>query len=57
MRVKLDDAGRVTGLEQAVEACAFGQAAAALMGSRAIGLGPGRSADALARSRALAGGR
>ena len=33
----LDEAGRVAGITQAVEACAFGQAAAALMGSNAIG--------------------
>ncbi|MCY7281069.1 MAG: iron-sulfur cluster assembly scaffold protein [Sphingomonas bacterium] len=38
MRVTLDDAGRVASLEQAVEACAFGQAAAALVGTSAVGL-------------------
>ena len=32
MRITLDEAGRVVSLEQAVEACAFGQAAAALAG-------------------------
>lgn len=36
--VDLDREGRVTHLRQAVEACAYGQAAAALMGARAIGL-------------------
>nr|WP_294849886.1 iron-sulfur cluster assembly scaffold protein [uncultured Sphingomonas sp.] len=32
MEVTLDDAGRVIALKQAVEACAFGQASAALVG-------------------------
>ena len=36
--VELDGEGRVVALRQAVEACAYGQAAAALMGARAIGL-------------------
>lgn len=36
--VELDDEGRVAQLRQAVEACAYGQAAAALMGARAVGL-------------------
>lgn len=35
MRVTLDEFGRVTKIEQAVEACAFGQAAAALVGRHA----------------------
>ena len=35
--VVLDGEGRVTSLNQAVEACAFGQAAAALVGAHAIG--------------------
>lgn len=35
--VMLDDEGRVASLSQAVEACAFGQAAAALAGANAIG--------------------
>jgi len=35
--VALDETGRVSTLRQAVEACAYGQAAAALMGARAIG--------------------
>ena len=41
--------GRVAGLSQRVEACAFGQAAAALMGANAIG------ADAAGVSAAIAG--
>ncbi|HET9356175.1 MAG TPA: iron-sulfur cluster assembly scaffold protein [Sphingomicrobium sp.] len=36
--VELDDEGRVADFRQAVEACAYGQAAAALMGARAVGL-------------------
>jgi len=35
--VELDEEGRVTGLKQAVEACAFGQASAALVGAAAEG--------------------
>ena len=37
VRVTLDSAGRVSDLRQAVEACAYGQASAALMGARADG--------------------
>jgi NifU-like protein involved in Fe-S cluster formation len=37
VEVSLDDQGRVVDLGQQVEACAFGQASAALMGSAAIG--------------------
>lgn len=37
VQVCLDDEGRVIGLGQRVEACAFGQASAALMGANAIG--------------------
>ena len=37
MAVTLDGDGRVASLVQAVEACAFGQAAAALVGANAIG--------------------
>ena len=48
MRVTLDDAGRVTSIQQAVEACAFGQAAAALVGAGAIGLTGDDAAAALA---------
>ena len=35
--VKLDEAGRVAELGQQVQACAFGQASAALMGAHAVG--------------------
>lgn len=35
--VKLDDAGRVADLGQQVQACAFGQASAALMGAHGVG--------------------
>ena len=48
MRVTLDEAGRVVSLEQAVEACAFGQAAAALVGAGAIRLNGEEAAAALA---------
>ena len=37
VEVKLDQQGCVIGLGQQVEACAFGQASAALMGAHAIG--------------------
>lgn len=37
VEVRLDDEGRVAALAQQVEACAFGQASAALMGAHAIG--------------------
>ena len=47
IRVTLDDAGRVTRIEQAVEACAFGQAAAALVGTGAIGMTGDEAAAAL----------
>lgn len=47
--VRLDQDGRVAALSQRVEACAFGQAAAALMGAGAIG----RSGDEV---RAALGG-
>ena len=48
MRVTLDEAGRVECIEQAVEACAFGQAAAALVGAGAIGMTGAEAAAALA---------
>lgn len=48
MRVHLDEAGRVTAIEQAVEACAFGQAASALVGRYAIGKNEGDAVAALA---------
>lgn len=54
--VALDDDGRVTSLRQAVEACAYGQAAAALMGARAVGRDQdGAAADVAAVERWLAG--
>jgi NifU-like protein involved in Fe-S cluster formation len=37
VEVKLDQEGRVAALGQQVQACAFGQASAALMGAHAIG--------------------
>lgn len=37
VQVRLDEDGRVSGLGQQIEACAFGQASAALMGAHAIG--------------------
>jgi NifU-like protein involved in Fe-S cluster formation len=37
VEVRLDDGGRVIEIAQEIEACAFGQAAACLMGSQAIG--------------------
>jgi len=48
MRVTLDEAGRVAILEQAVEACAFGQAAAGLVGTSATGKTAEDAAAALA---------
>ena len=48
MRVTLDEAGRVASLLQAVEACAFGQAAAALVGAGAVGITGDEAAAALA---------
>lgn len=48
MRAMLDDAGRVVSIEQAVEACAFGQAAAALVGKHAVGKTQADVAAALA---------
>ncbi len=46
MLVELDGEGRVQGLTQSVEACAFGQAAAALMGAAAAG----RNAEEMRRA-------
>ena len=48
MRVIMDDVGRVASIEQAVEACAFGQASAALVGAGAIGLSAVEASAALA---------
>ena len=52
----LDEAGRVAGITQAVEACAFGQAAAALMGSNAIGTTVIKARAAVDRITAWLGG-
>ena len=41
VEVRLDEHGRVAALGQSVEACAFGQASAAIMGGHAIGRGAG----------------
>ena len=49
MRVVLDHDGRVTDIQQAVEACAFGQASAALVGATAAGMNKNDAAAALAR--------
>jgi NifU-like protein involved in Fe-S cluster formation len=49
MSVTLDEAKRVSTIEQAVEACAFGQAAAALVGAHAIGASREDATAALAR--------
>lgn len=48
MRVSLNEAGRVTEIAQAVESCAFGQAAAALVGIHAVGTSKDEAAAALA---------
>ena len=55
--VELDWAGRVRRFRQAVEACAYGQAAAALMGGHAMGRSAEEVRGALAELEAwLAGG-
>ncbi len=57
MAVELDWADRVVRLRQAVEACAYGQAAAALVGGHAIGRSADEVGAALAQMEAwLAGG-
>lgn len=57
VQVRLDGEGRVSELAQQVEACAFGQASASLMGSHAIGRSAGEVEDALAAFAAwLSGG-
>ena len=48
MRVSICADGRVARIEQAVEACAFGQAAAALVGSHAIGMNEAEATTLLA---------
>lgn len=45
--VRLDRSGRVAALGQEVEACAFGQASAALLGSHAIGRSASEVRDGL----------
>ena len=50
------DKGRVAGLSQRVEACAFGQAAAALMGNAAVGTGEADLRAAIAGIEAWLGG-
>ena len=57
MAVELDWADRVVRIRQAVEACAFGQATAALMGGHAMGRSSEEAATALKELEAwLAGG-
>ena len=56
MLVTLDPEGRVTSIEQAVEACAFGQASAALLGKSATGVNRAEAGAALARVEAWLGG-
>ncbi len=48
VEVTLDDEGRVTELGQEVQACAFGQASAALMGAHALGAQGSEVEEALA---------
>jgi len=50
------DGGRVTAVSQRVEACAFGQASAALMGNAAVGTGEGELRAAIAGIEAWLGG-
>lgn len=52
MRVTLDGAGRVASLTQAVEACAFGQASAAIVGAGAPGVDLTTAETALAQVQA-----
>ncbi|WP_294005212.1 iron-sulfur cluster assembly scaffold protein [Sphingomonas sp.] len=54
--VELDAAGRVASLSQAVEACAFGQASASLMGAHAIGKDAGEARIAVWGVQAWLGG-
>lgn len=56
MRVSLNAEGRVTAVEQAVEACAFGQASAALVGAQAVGMNRTEVEAALERVEAWLGG-
>jgi NifU-like protein involved in Fe-S cluster formation len=57
MAVELDWAERVVRLRQAVEACAYGQAAAALMGGHAMGRSADEVGTALAELEAWLAGR
>jgi len=58
LTVQLDEHGRVAGISQKVQACAFGQASSALMERHAIGQGHKDVADAMmALSEWLAGER
>jgi NifU-like protein involved in Fe-S cluster formation len=54
--VELDWAGRVKRLRQAVEACAYGQATAALMGGHAMGRSAEEVGTALSQLEAWLGG-
>ena len=56
MAVELDWAGRVMRIRQAVEACAFGQATAALMGGHAMGRDRQEAAAALTELEAWLAG-
>ena len=56
MLVTLDPEGRVTSIGQAVEACAFGQASAALLGKSASGVNRAQAEVALVRVEAWLGG-
>jgi len=55
--VELDWAGRVKRLRQAVEACAYGQASAALMGGHAMGRSAEEVATGLAELEAWLAGK
>lgn len=57
MAVELDWAGRVRRLRQAVEACAYGQATAALMGGHAMGRSAEEVEAALSELEAWFAGR
>jgi NifU-like protein involved in Fe-S cluster formation len=57
MAVELDWADRVVRLRQAVEACAYGQAAAALMGGHAMGRSAEEVAQALSELEAWLSGQ
>lgn len=56
MRVSLDADGRVASIEQAVEACAFGQASAAIVGGGALGVNADEAARALLQVEAWLAG-